>query len=212
MQLHLTDRLACPRCGPEFGLILRADRMVERRVLDGILGCPNCRDGYEVYGGFADLRAPPRGPLAGARVGAAPGADEVAMDEVERIVALLGIVRGPGTVAVTGSTARFAAALAGLIEDVHIVALDPGLESWPDVPGVSRLTSAPGLPFFSRVLRGIVVDGTLGRAAVFEAGRVIAPMSRVIVVDAPDDAAAVLVEAGLDVLAVEAGTVVATRA
>lgn len=127
------------------------------------------------------------------------------------MVALLGIVRGPGTVAVAGSAASCAGALARLIEDVHVVAVDPDTQSWPDVPGVSRLTSAPGLPFFSRVLRGVVVDGTLGRAAVFEAGRVVAPMSRVVVVDAAENAADTLVEAGLEVLVAEAGTVVAAR-
>ena len=211
MQLHLTDRLACPRCGPAFGLILRADRLVERRVLEGVLGCPNCRDSFEVHDGFADLRAPPRGALPQGRAGSAAPSEEPAAEDVERLVALLGIVRGPGTVAMTGSAATFAGALARLIEDIHVVAVDSDVRSWPDVPGVSRLTGAPGLPFFSRVLRGVVVDGTLGRAAVFEGGRVVAPMSRVVVVDAGEDAADVLVEAGLEVLAAEAGTVVAAR-
>ena len=63
MQLLLTDRLACPRCGPGFGLVLLADRMVDRRVHEGTLGCPNCRDSFTVHAGFADLRAPPRGAL-----------------------------------------------------------------------------------------------------------------------------------------------------
>lgn len=187
--------------------------MVERRVREGVLGCPNCRDRFEVHGGFADLRAPPRGPLLGGRAGAEAPAGESSEDEDQagRLVALLGIVRGPGTVVMTGSAVKHAGAVARLIEDVHVVAVDPGLRSWSDVPDVSRLTAAPGLPFFSRVMRGAVVDGTLGRAAVFEAGRVVAPMSRVVVIDAPDDAGPTLVEAGLDVLVSEAGTVVAAR-
>jgi len=185
--------------------------MVERRVIEGVLGCPNCRDSFEVHDGFADLRAPPRGAFPQGRAGPAAPFDEPSVEEVERMVALLGIVRGPGTVAVTGSAAKFAGALVRLIEDIHVVAVDSDLRSWSDVPGVTRLTGAPGLPFFSRVLRGVVVDGTLGRAAVFEAGRVVAPMSRVVVVDAADDASEVLTEAGLDVLAVESGTVVAAR-
>ena len=57
MHLLLTDRLTCPRCGPSFGLILLADRMNDRRVVDGVLGCPNCRDGFPVRDGFGDLRA-----------------------------------------------------------------------------------------------------------------------------------------------------------
>ena len=64
MHLLLTDRLTCPRCGPEFGLVLLADRLEDRRVLEGALGCPNCRDRYPVRDGFGDLRPPPRTDIA----------------------------------------------------------------------------------------------------------------------------------------------------
>ena len=47
MHILLTDVVTCPRCGPEFGLILLADRFEERRVMQGRLGCPNCREEYE---------------------------------------------------------------------------------------------------------------------------------------------------------------------
>ena len=67
MHLLLTDRLTCPRCGPEFGLILLADKLVDRVVHSGVLGCPNCRDAFQVEDGFADLRAPPRRGLEAGR-------------------------------------------------------------------------------------------------------------------------------------------------
>lgn len=51
MHLLLTDILSCPRCGPEFGLILLADRIEARRVLAGILGCANCRSKYPIREG-----------------------------------------------------------------------------------------------------------------------------------------------------------------
>ena len=38
MHILLTDLLFCPRCGPQHGLILLANRLEERRVLDGWLG------------------------------------------------------------------------------------------------------------------------------------------------------------------------------
>lgn len=229
MHLLLTDRLTCPRCGPSFGLILLADRMADRRVHEGTLGCPNCRDSYSVSDGFTDLRAPPRGPLAGGRAGADPrrvpqgsGArgttgtgqadgSSPSSAAADRIVALLGIHRGPGTVVLAGRAARFAHALAAAVEDLQAVAMDPDTRRWSEAASVSRMVSAPGLPFFSRMLRGAVVDGGLGRALVFEAARVVAPKSRVVVVDAPDDTSSVLEEAGLHVLAAESGTVVATR-
>ena len=55
MHLALTDRMICPRCGPGFGLILLAHEVRDRRILEGDLGCPNCRDQYPVRKGFADL-------------------------------------------------------------------------------------------------------------------------------------------------------------
>ena len=210
MELLLTDRLSCPRCGPTFGLILLANDMAARRVREGRLGCPNCRDAFPVRDGFADLRAPPRGPLEGGLAGSVVDRREAA-EEAERIIALLGVTRGPGTVALAGAPARFAARLVAHVEHLQAVAIDADARSWPEHEGVSRIAAAPGLPFFSRTLRGVVVDGRLGSGVVFEAARVTAPMSRVVVVHGREDSASVLEEGGLHILAEEAETVVAAR-
>jgi len=208
VHLLLTDRLSCPRCGPEFGVILLADRMDDRQVLEGTLGCSNCRDGFPVSGGFGDLRAPPRGALPNGRAGApAPPDTETA----RRYQALLGVVAGPGTLLLVGSEARHAVALAQVVEGVEVVGLDADLAGWPEVPRVSRITARPGIPFFSRTLRGVVVDGVLGPSWIGEAARVVAPLSRVVVTQAPEGARGVLEEAGLKVLVDEAGTLVAAR-
>lgn len=213
MHLLLTDRLTCPRCGPGFGLILLADRMADRRVHEGTLGCPNCRDAFPVRDGFADLRAPPRGELPAGRAGVVDDEGEGGRggEEADRLVALLGIHQGPGTVAMVGRPARYASRVAGSVEELQVVAVDPDARRWPDRDSVSRMAAEPGLPFFSRMLRGVVVDGALGRVTLFESARVTAPMSRVVVTDAPVDAREVLEGGGLRILAAESGTVVATR-
>ncbi len=208
MNLLLTDRLSCSRCGPEFGLILLADRMEDRRVLDGTLGCPNCRDAYPIVDGFADLRAPPRRELAS---GLAGTPREPVATEVERMAALLGVVRGPGTLVLVGRPAALAAALAQRVESIHTVGVDADLGTWDDAPGVSRLVARPGLPFFSRSLRGVAVDARLGRSWIEEAARTVAPLSRVVVTDAPPEGSEWVRHAGLEVLAAEADTVVAER-
>ncbi|MDX1493279.1 MAG: hypothetical protein R3253_04410, partial [Longimicrobiales bacterium] len=138
-----------------------------------------------------------------------PGAD--AEEEAQRVTALLGIHRGPGTVALSGRAARFARGVAAAVEDLQTVAVDADARAWEEAPAVSRMAAEPGLPFFSAVLRGAVVDGGLGQAAVFEGARVVAPRSRVVVLDADHDVPDVLEEAGLEILAAESGTVVATR-
>lgn len=208
MHLLLTDRLSCPRCGPEFGLILLADLMEDRRVVEGTLGCPNCRDGFPVRGGFGDLRAPPRGGLAPGRAGEPGPVDPLATD---RLAALLGVAQGPGTLLLVGAAARHAAVLAECVQGVEVMALDADMARWPEAPHVSRLAARPGIPVFSRTLRGVAVDGALGMSWLAEAARVVARLSRVVVTDAPGDASAVLAGAGLQVLADEAGTVVAAR-
>ena len=208
MHLLLTERLTCPRCGPEFGLILLADRMEDRRVMEGQLGCPNCRDAFPVSGGFGDLRAPPRGDLPSGRVGAQMPADE---EETRRLAALVGVQEGPGTVAFLGAMARFAAAYAELVPGVEVVGLDAGLVDWPEALRVNRMVARPGIPIFGGTLRGVVVDGGLGLHWIRESARVVARLGRVVVDEAPEGTGQALVEAGLEILAAEDGTVVAAR-
>jgi len=183
--------------------------MHDRLVIDGVLGCPNCRDNYPVQGGFGDLRAPPRTQAAEGRAGE-PG--EVDQEEAYRLAALMGVAEGPGTLVLVGAVARHANALADIVAGVEIVAVDGDMSRWPETPHVSRMVSRPGLPFYSETLRAAAVDGALGAVWVEEAARVTARLGRVVVTDATDEAGAVLEEAGLTVLASEAGTIVAARA
>jgi hypothetical protein len=190
-------------------LILLADRIEDRIVLDGTLGCPNCRDSYPVRDGFGDLRAPPRAAMGKGRAGEPGGADPSA---TERLAALLGVAEGPGTIALVGGVARHADGLAGLVPGVEIIALDADMAGWEESPRVSRLVSRPGLPLYSRTLRGVGLDGALGVSWIQEAARVTARLGRVVVEDAPPGAEAALGDAGLSVLASDAGTIVAARA
>jgi uncharacterized protein YbaR (Trm112 family) len=208
VHLLVTDRLTCPRCGPGFGLILLANRTTgDRRVLDGELGCSNCRDRFPVRDGFGDLRAPPRRELPEGR---AAGLEPEAA-ESERLQALLGIPGGPGMVALVGAPAAHAPALARLMEGVEILAVDPAAAGWEETAGITRLAARPGLPIFPGTLRGVVVDGGLGPRWVAEGVRVLAPRARLVLVHAGEDGPDVVEEAGLQVLASEAGTVVAAR-
>ena len=208
VHLLLTDRLTCPRCGPDFGLILLAHELADRVVKEGLLGCPNCRDGYAIQDGFGDLRAPPRRAMEAGLAGAF-GSHDVA--EAERLAALIGVARGPGTVALVGRLAGYGPAISRLTEDLQVVGIDADLSEWPADPSWSRIVARPGMPFFSRSLRGVAIDGRLGRQWIDEAARVVAPMSRVVVTHASGGACEWLEEAGLRVMASEEETVVAAR-
>lgn len=208
MHILLTDLLACPRCGPEFGLILRGDRIEERRVLQGLLGCPNCREGYPVEDGFADLRAPPRNPLPPVMEPPAAVEDE---EEVLRIAALLGVKEGPGYLVLVGPSARAAPALADMLERIEVVTVAPDLRVWDEAPGVSRMAGGPSLPFFSRRIRGVLLDGDAGAPYVDEALRVVGPGARVAVLRPEQDVRARLMEAGLELVLDEGSAMIVAR-
>lgn len=205
MHLLLTDRLTCPRCGPAFGLVLRADQLVDRRALEGGLGCPNCRDVYPVAGGAGDLRPPPRGALDPVSL---PEPDD---EDVLKAQALLGIAEGPGEVALAGSAARFAPGLARRVSGMEMAALHPAVLQWEEEDGVSRLLAAGALPFFDRSLRGVLMEGEGDRKALREGARVLAAGHRMVVLEAPSGVADTLMAAGLTVQLDTDGVVVARR-
>lgn len=180
MHILLTDRLICPRCGPGFGLILIADRLENRRVLEGSLGCPNCRDRFPVVGGFGDLRPPPRGKPDDAPELAAP-----ASPPAVEVAALLGLAEGAGSVALIGEVAGHATALAGMVPGVEFIGIAPGLRGWEEGEGVSRLTTGASLPFSSGSLRGVGLfaggAGSMREAMAGELARVLARSGRIAV-------------------------------
>ena len=212
MHILLTDRLICPRCGPEFGLILIADRLENRRVIDGSLGCPNCRDRFPVEGGFGDLRPPPRSTREGA-----PGIEPPASPSAMEVAALLGLTDGPGSVALIGDLAGHATALAGLVPGVEVIGIAPGLRGWEEEEGVSRLNAGASLPFSDGSLRGVglYAEGEPRLAGepsmAGELARVVARDGRIAVWGAVREWEKALRSEGLDVLASDETALVVRR-
>lgn len=210
MHLLLTDRLTCTRCGPSFGLILFAERIDERRVIEGSLGCPNCRDRYPIRGGIGDLRPQPRAALPDA----APGPDTTEADRelVAAVAAAMGLGVGGGNALLATGAADLARGLADTLEEMEFVVTDPAARGWPEERGVSRLVAEPTLPFFDGTVRGAAIAAASldeGRAA--EIARVLAPRHRLVVLD-PDGAVASLVQrVGLTELTEAPGLLVAGR-
>lgn len=222
MHILLTDRLACPRCGPEFGLVLLAHEVRDRRVLEGDLGCPNCREVYPVREGFADLRPPPRTPLGSRQVageGAATADEEggtghaagPAAEEVLRLGALLGVTEGPGMLLLKGPAAGHGKALAELIGQVEVVVMDPALHEAKEEEGVSRVLGRGRIPFYSGSFRGVVLSGDVGEMDVEEGCRVVAPLSRLVILGAGPEMTARVRALGLSVLLEQAGILAAVR-
>jgi uncharacterized protein YbaR (Trm112 family) len=206
MHILLTDILTCPRCGPAFGLILLADRMHGRRVVDGVLGCANCREKYPVRNGRIDF--------TDAAADAPADAQPEDPDEAMRLAALLGVAEGPANVLLVGPPARHARTIAALVEGVEVTAAahrgEPGV-AIDSVPGVSPVAIAGALPFATARLAGVVLGGESADALLEEGARATAPLGRLVLEPSPGDAEERLSALGLRVLLRQDRTMVAAR-
>jgi hypothetical protein len=214
MHILLTDVLTCPRCGPEFGLILLADRMGDRRVEAGRLGCANCREQFEAASDGVWLVPEALGRRQGEGEGEGPGTG--AEGDAVRIAALLGA--SGGYVLLLGDAAGRAEGVSDLLEEgVEVVpVIPPGvaadLRSGPRNGewGVS-LVRAEGVPIATGKMAGVALLGARVDALLEEAARVVRPTGRLLVDPAPADARERLAKAGLRVLAEEGSTLLAIR-
>jgi uncharacterized protein YbaR (Trm112 family) len=222
MHLLVTDVLTCPGCGPDFGLILLADVLENRRVLEGSLGCPNCRRTYPIRAGVARLYAEPAAarqdeataPKAAPRgtggEGTTPPTDPAAA--AVRLAALLGLEQGRGMVLLAGQLPGRDRALAEVIDGLEVISLEPhgAPAEGREGEGVSRVAAAPAsLPFASRSLRGVALAGAVPDAVLREAVRVVAPTGRLVIEGAAPGAAGRLATLGLSPLVDQEGVVVA---
>jgi uncharacterized protein YbaR (Trm112 family) len=204
MFIVLTDVLACPRCGPESGLIVLADRLEERRVLEGSLGCPNCRETYAISGGLPDLRYPPAPP---------PEPEELPVSERGRgfqLAALLGVTAGPGLILLSGDAAPLAGEIASIVPDIGVLATGEFVSVMRDEPAVNRLLIGDVLPLRSRTVRALALTGSVTDRLLDEGVRVLVPGGRMVLDPVPAGALQRLIEHGFSVLLQQDQIVVAS--
>jgi uncharacterized protein YbaR (Trm112 family) len=201
MHIVVTDVLACPRCGGDPGLVIHAYRMEGRDVVEGSLGCANCRETYPIREGVALLRRPGAEPVQQALE---PADDERAL----RFAALLGVGDASGTVLMHGAAPGLVAGIQRLLPHALVVgsSLAPlpasGVESWAVVE--------PTLPFRPGTLRGMAVAGAAPAEVAVQAARLLAPDARLVVDPAPPGVAAELRSAGMEILLEQDGVAVAS--
>jgi uncharacterized protein YbaR (Trm112 family) len=209
MHILLTDVLTCPRCGPDFGLILLAEGIEERRVTGGHLGCPNCRSQFPLRGRVADLR-PGASASAGSPASTDPSTGAADGEAAVRLAALMGLAGASGLAVIAGPGARHAAAVSALVPELEVIAVSESAGAAESAEaGVSRvLASGAELPFRGG-LRAAALTGGADDARLREGLRVLAPGARLVVDPAPADAAVRLRGLGAEVLLDEDGVVVA---
>jgi uncharacterized protein YbaR (Trm112 family) len=166
--IELTDHLRCPADHAEQYLVLLPDRIVDRSVITGRLGCPACGRTYAVTEGIAELGGLPPAP------GPAP-LDPVAMH------ALLGLGSPGGYAVLVGSAAGVWRGLADALPGVALVAVNPPPDVMDAAPTLS-VVRAPLIPLKTRSVRGVVLGAEVSSDPhwVSEAARVTLPGLRVV--------------------------------
>jgi uncharacterized protein YbaR (Trm112 family) len=176
MFIELTDHLRCPEDHEESYLVLLPDRVEDRSVRAGQLGCPVCGRTYALADGVLDVGGAPDIP----EQDTGPGADA--------LTALVGLGGPGGYLTIVGTPGREWRDLAERNRGVGLVLVNPPADV-PDEPGVSVLRGGR-LPLKTRSMRGVVLGpGYGGRPEwIREAARVVLPGLRV-VGQGPDPAA-----------------------
>ena len=146
MFIELTEILRCPRGHAESYLVAAPIAMDGRRIVRGVIGCPECRSEFPIVDGVAYFGERPQPAPAPA---AAPSYDAAAL------TAFLNL-SGPGGYAVlVGSAARFGSALIEAVPGVHFVAVNPpsGVSAGPAL----SLLVAGTLPFKTSSVRAVAL-------------------------------------------------------
>lgn len=204
MHILLTDFLTCPRCGPAFGLILLADRLENRRVREGSLGCANCRGSYPVRQGVADLRVGPEDVL-----GLTGGPTEEA-EVAFRTAALMGPPGLNASRLLVEQSGAVAAPLARILEETHLIAVSAIPPEDPEDAGVlSRIATGSRLPFRGNAFQGAAVLGEPSPALLADLPRTLVPGSRLVIDGAAAGICDRVTKFGLSVLLEQDGVVVA---
>ena len=177
MFIELVDSLRCLNAHEDTWLVAAVTRMDGRRIVEGQLGCPQCRREYPIRDGIGWFTDPGSGqgwPHLTRRP--SPAAD----DRVMRAGALLGLTDAGGIVVLGGAWADCASSIAEL-GPTHVVTLNDLPPSDAPEP-VSCLVVEDKLPFATASIRAAALDdpraaALLGSAAdaLRSRGRLVGP-------------------------------------
>lgn len=173
MFIELIDALRCPVPHEESWLVVAAQRIDARHIVEGTLGCHVCGAEYPIRLGVADFRChadsvPPQ---------SAPGDLEQAM----RLAALLDLSDARGFALLLGDWGKHAALLSSIVQ-VPLLLVDPP-EQVTAAPGISIVRCDADLPLAAGAARATAIDRDDDQRAASAIratrvqGRVVAPVT-----------------------------------
>jgi hypothetical protein len=169
--IELVDSLRCPADHPPSTLVGAFDRLDDRDVVEGMLGCPVCRSEFRISKGELWLvtNAMPSPPTKALN----PGEDGL------RLAASLDLRHENGFAILRGPWCALAAQISD-VSPTHLVLLDPPL-NLPRGPGRSVIHAGGTVPFAPKsAVAGTVDDDERAFAigsAVRGGGRLVGPIN-----------------------------------
>jgi len=151
--IEVVDAFRCPRPHEATWLVASADRMEDRDILAGELGCPVCGARYPIVNGVADFRGDGAAAAGGPAVRAEADLAQLGL----RAAALLGLTEPGGLAVLAGAWADAAHQVAALVEGVHLLAVDPHADVSSGF-GVSVARVPAALPLRAESVRAVALD------------------------------------------------------
>lgn len=204
MHIELIDALRCRVPHEDSWLVGRFDRVEERDIIEGVLGCPVCRAEYPIRMGAVYYDAP--GERPGDSIHApAPDPAPATPEAVMRLAAMLGLI-GPGGLALlAGSWAAVAPVLEELV-DVRLLLLNPVLGG--DASRGSAIVCRDRIPVAPGALRAVALDAAAATQPLFASAEIVLRPGGRLVIPAASSAT---LPAGLVEVARDADHIVAER-
>lgn len=168
MFIEVADFLKCPHDHDFQPCVVVPDKMEDRNVVSGVIGCPVCNSEFPIRCG--------RGIFGEAELLESPGTVDASV-----LLAVLGLSSPGGYLALVGSVVDCWHDLAGAAE-VHVIGINApaGLD---EAEGLSLLDTAAEIPLKSSCVRGVVLSsGQTSKRWFDEATRIVLPGQRVVAV------------------------------
>lgn len=168
MFIEVADFLKCPRNHDFQPCVVVPDKMENRNVVSGMIGCPVCKSEFPIRSG--------RGIFGEAELVESPGPTDAST-----LQAVLGLTSPGGYLVLVGSVVNCWSDLAGAAE-VHVIGINAPADIY-DAQGLSLLDTSAEIPLKSSSVRGVVLSsGQTSRAWLSEATRIVLPGQRVVAV------------------------------